>query len=808
MSIEALPAEIAESPPAARRPGTMRLLLGSWSVVIGAAIVALLAVVGALAPALGTISPSEINPAFRNKKPGAERMLRTDDGKEVPFVHRFGTDTLGRDVYSRVVYGARVSLIIGVTVASLSVVVGLFIGLIAGYIRWLDGIIMRFMDGLMAIPAILLAMGVVSLSRAGLLAVVIAIVIPEIPRVVRLVRAIVLSIREEPYVEAAITVGTPTPTLLVRHVLPNTLAPLIVQGTFICANAILIEAILSFLGIGIPPETPTWGNIMAEGGRCSASIPTTSSIRASSWRSRCSPSTCWATACATRSIPVSPSGYEAHGRSRRCSVLELKGLTVQLPRGSDRAHAIENITLSVGAGEIVCVVGKSGSGKSVTAQTVMGLLPRELAASAGEARLQGEDVLKATPSRLRDLRGTRMAMIFQEPMTALNPVMRVGDQIAEVLEIHAQLSEPDRRQRVLQIMRLVRLPEPERMHRRLSAPTIGRPASARRNCHGDCLQPRSADRRRADNGARRHRRGANPAADPRVAGAARHRRAVHHPRLRRGGGHRPSRGRHAVGPHRRDRLPRRNPQAPPSPATPHADRVGAEPEAARARPQDRRHGAGRGARCPRPIGGKGVFGRGREVRAAENVDITVRRGETVGIVGKSGSGKTTVARCVARLIEPTSGAIRIGDVDVAHLPEGRLRAHRRHVQIVFQDPYRSLNPRRTVGASITEGPVNFGLSQADAMKRASRLMALVGLAPDALDRYPHQFSGGQRQRIAIARALAMEPALLIADEPVSALDVSVQAQVLKLLDDVRRRFDLAVLFITHDLRVAARSATA
>jgi peptide/nickel transport system permease protein len=264
LSIEALPAEIADSALAAR-PVMARKLLRNWSVVIGAAIVVFLAFMGALAPVLGTVDPAEINPAFRNKKPGVERMIRTDDGKEVPFVHRFGTDTLGRDVYSRVVYGARVSLIIGVTVSALSIAVGLFIGLIAGYIRWLDGIIMRFMDGLMAIPAILLAMGVVSLSRAGLLAVVIAIVIPEIPRVVRLVRAIVLSIREEPYVEAAITVGTPTPTLLVRHVLPNTLAPLIVQGTFICANAILIEAILSFLGIGIPPETPTWGNIMAEG---------------------------------------------------------------------------------------------------------------------------------------------------------------------------------------------------------------------------------------------------------------------------------------------------------------------------------------------------------------------------------------------------------------------------------------------------------------------------------------------------------------------------------------------------------------
>jgi peptide/nickel transport system permease protein len=265
LTIEALPAEVAELAPATRRPGMARMLVRNPSVVIGATIVAFLAVMGLLAPMLGTISPSEINPVFRNKKPGVERTIRADDDKEVQFVHRFGTDSLGRDVYSRVVYGARVSLIIGVTVAAISVAVGLTIGLIAGYIRWLDGIIMRFMDGLMAIPAILLAMGVVSLSRAGVVAVVVAIVIPEIPRVVRLVRAIVLSIREEPYVEAAITVGTPTPTLLVRHVLPNTVAPLIVQGTFICASAILIEAILSFLGIGIPPETPTWGNIMAEG---------------------------------------------------------------------------------------------------------------------------------------------------------------------------------------------------------------------------------------------------------------------------------------------------------------------------------------------------------------------------------------------------------------------------------------------------------------------------------------------------------------------------------------------------------------
>jgi peptide/nickel transport system permease protein len=266
LSIEALPGKVTErTPAAAPKAGTVRTLVRNRSVVIGAAIVIFLAIVGLLAPVLGTMDPSEINPVLRNKKPGAERVIRSDDGTQATFVHRFGTDSLGRDVYSRVVYGARVSLVIGITAAVLAVGIGLGIGLVAGYVRWLDGLVMRIMDGLMAIPAILLAMGVVSLSRAGLVAVVIAIVVPDIPRVVRLVRAIVLSIREEPYVEAAITVGTPTPKLLVRHVLPNTVAPLIVQGTFICASAILIEAILSFLGIGIPPETPTWGNIMAEG---------------------------------------------------------------------------------------------------------------------------------------------------------------------------------------------------------------------------------------------------------------------------------------------------------------------------------------------------------------------------------------------------------------------------------------------------------------------------------------------------------------------------------------------------------------
>ncbi len=189
---------------------------------------------------------------------------------------------------------------------------------------------------------------------------------------------------------------------------------------------------------------------------------------------------------------------------------------------------------------------------------------------------------------------------------------------------------------------------------------------------------------------------------------------------------------------------------------------------------------------------------------AADVDLDIRRGETLGIVGKSGSGKSTVARCIARLIDPTEGKIFLGDTEIATMSARKLRPHRRRVQIVFQDPYRSMNPRITVGEFIIEGPMNFGLGRDEAMARARKLMETVRLDPNSLDRYPHQFSGGQRQRICIARALAMEPELLIADEAVSALDVSVQKQVLELLDEIRVRLNLAVLFITHDLRVAAQ----
>ena len=264
--MSALATPVIEAPAVAvAKPGVLRRLFKNTSVLIGGAMVLVIMLMGVLAPVLTSADPAAINPSNRNKLPGYETTTRDDEGNKITRKAVMGTDSLGRDIYTRVVYGARVSLVVGLTVAVISVAIGLFIGLMAGYFRLLDSVVMRVMDGLMAIPAILLAIALVSLSGASLLTVILAVTIPEVPRVVRLVRSIVLTIREEPYVEAAISVGTPVSKVIWRHVLPNTIAPLIVQATFIAGAAILLEAILSFLGVGIPPETPTWGNIMAEG---------------------------------------------------------------------------------------------------------------------------------------------------------------------------------------------------------------------------------------------------------------------------------------------------------------------------------------------------------------------------------------------------------------------------------------------------------------------------------------------------------------------------------------------------------------
>ncbi|MEO0830633.1 MAG: ABC transporter ATP-binding protein, partial [Pseudomonadota bacterium] len=441
---------------------------------------------------------------------------------------------------------------------------------------------------------------------------------------------------------------------------------------------------------------------------------------------------------------------------------------------------------------------------SVTAFTAIGLHDtRALTPSAGKILLEGESLLDESPQRLRKLRGEKMAMIFQEPMTALNPVARVGDQIGEMLEVHTSMSSAERRAQVIKAMEDVHLPEPEKMYRSYPHQLSGGQRQRIMIAMALVLEPvlLIAD---------------EPTTALDVTTQAQILSLIKELQDRRGMGVLFITHDFGVVADIADRVVvmqhgRIVEQGPVNDVLGNPTHsytkmlIGAVPSMT---PPEREAATGetalRTGGLQKIYGRAGFFGGGREVHAAKDVDLTLRRGETMGIVGESGSGKSTVARCIMRLVDPTSGEILVGDTDVAGMSEGQMRPYRRDIQIVFQDPYRSLNPRRTVGQSIIEGPMNFGLGEAEAIQRAEDLLSIVGLNREALERFPHQFSGGQRQRICIARALAMEPMILIADEAVSALDVSVQAQVLKLLDDVRNRFDLAMLFITHDLRVAAQ----
>jgi peptide/nickel transport system ATP-binding protein len=486
------------------------------------------------------------------------------------------------------------------------------------------------------------------------------------------------------------------------------------------------------------------------------------------------------------------------------AVLDVRGLTITLPPGADRGLAVDRASFSVDAGEIVCLVGESGSGKSIIAQAAMGLLPAALRATEGEVLLDGENVLAASEARLRELRCTRMSMIFQEPMTALNPVMTCGDQIDEVLATHTALSATLRRSRVLEIVRDVQVPEPERMIASYPHQLSGGQRQRVMIAMALVLNPRLliADepttaldvttqaqilelirelQRKHGTGVLfiTHDFGVVAEIADRVAVLrqgevvefAPARDVLAHPR------HEYARMLIAAVP---SLQPRQRAIATGAPIVLHTEQL------------------------TKTYARAGWLRRSDDVAAATSISLEIRRGETLGIVGESGSGKSTVARCIARLIDPTSGRILLDGEDVAQLGAEALHDFRRRVQIVFQDPYRSLNPRRTVGEAIVEGPMNYGVARDAARANARKLMELVRLDPGSLDRYPHQFSGGQRQRVCIARALAMEPELLIADEAVSALDVSVQAQVLALLDEIRAELDLAMLFITHDLRVAAQ----
>ena len=485
-------------------------------------------------------------------------------------------------------------------------------------------------------------------------------------------------------------------------------------------------------------------------------------------------------------------------------ILRLDGLSVRLPRNADREHAIIDVSLALAPNEILCLVGESGSGKSITTSAIMRLLPPGVSADAGAIVFEERNLLTLGEAQMREVRGAQIAMVFQEPMTALNPLHTVGRQIGELFRIHTDLGTRAIDQRVRELLDEVRLPDPQSAARAYPHELSGGQRQRAMIAMALALEPRVLI---AD----------EPTTALDVTTQAQILHLIRDLQKRKGtavlfithdfGVVAEIADRVAVMQH--GRLVEQGPAAQllNAPAHPYTRQLIAAvpplrpPQATRVNPIP----ALVVSDVSKIYRTGGFLGRGARItQALDHVSLEVPKGATLGVVGESGSGKSTLARCIVRLIDPDGGHIRIGDVDLATMSRRQLRAGTQRVQMVFQDPFASLNPRRRAGQLVAQGPMAHGMPRREALAKARSLFALVGLDPAAIDRFPHEFSGGQRQRIGLARALALDPEILIADEPVSALDVSVQAQVLRLLGDLKNRLGLSMLFVTHDLRVAAQ----
>jgi peptide/nickel transport system ATP-binding protein len=486
-------------------------------------------------------------------------------------------------------------------------------------------------------------------------------------------------------------------------------------------------------------------------------------------------------------------------------VLSVRGLTVDLPKSMERTYAVEDISFELHKGEILCIIGESGSGKSVTANAIMGLLTPVIRVTSGSILFQGVDLLTADATVLQGLRGRAVSIIFQDPLSALNPLMTIGDQILEVLETHKVGTPPTRQEKVLELLSEVGLPDPVLLQHQYPFRLSGGQRQRVMIAMALALDP---DVLIADEPTtaldvttqaqildliRKIQRRKNMSVmfithDFGVVAEIADRVIVMEK------GHLVEQGTAT--------------QVLTAPTHPYTKRlIAAVP---RMTAKDREGMADTPIvlevqnlnKTYRSTGG--FFSKARTVQAVNDVSFTIRKGCTLGVVGESGSGKSSLGRVLLKLLGSDGGKILFDGRDIAALSDQEFRPLRPYIQMIFQDPFASLNPRHTIGRVLTVGPMAHGFSMHEAKAKALRLLKRVGLDEGAYDRFPHEFSGGQRQRIGIARALMFDPVLLVADEAVSALDVSIQAQILQLLTEIQRDTKVAMVFITHDLRVASQ----
>ncbi|MDF9815486.1 ABC transporter ATP-binding protein [Streptomyces sp. SPB162] len=495
--------------------------------------------------------------------------------------------------------------------------------------------------------------------------------------------------------------------------------------------------------------------------------------------------------------PIAPAGLAE-------PLVEVKDLVIDFPTASGTVRAVDGLNFRLEAGGALGIVGESGSGKSATAYALLDLHRGTGARTAGTVRVAGTDVLAAGDAELRRLRGGRAAMVFQDPLSSLDPYYAIGDQIAEVYRVHVKATRRAARERAVQVLDRVGIPDAARRSRARPHEFSGGMRQRALIAMALACEPRLLI---AD----------EPTTALDVTVQAQILDLLHELRAETGMGlllvtHDLG----VVAGSVDDILVMRNGTAvehgPVSavldePREPYTRALlAAVPQVDTARPAalvKQRTAPEEAAPLLEAVGLRREFGkRGRTVTAVDGVSLTVRRGETLGIVGESGSGKTTLGRMLVRLLDPTDGELRYGGRDIGSLGDKALRPLRRELQMVFQDPVSSLNPRRSIGESIAD-PLRAtgGMDDKAIVERVRELLERVGLEPDWYHRYPHEFSGGQRQRVGIARALAPSPKLIVCDEPVSALDVTTQAQVVALLGELQRDLGLSLVFIAHDLAV-------